>query len=203
MDCPTQVAASAWCTSLRSRGTPWCQSTALQLNPVLSVLTAAPSSVSGTSGSHQDHRKSLFMNLRWQWLKSHLKSPGTCTKMTDCILLYFCLLQVQCCCFSPGKAILVFAGTSVGSVVLWDLREHAGNHYHLKIGQDEWTFRQPTFSTGRLVVMVSFFFKTWHKRCLCSTTPQILYLFLSFIMKVLKYQVKLAGMMRPRITCRL
>uniref|UniRef100_A0A3B4YE20 WD repeat domain 60 n=1 Tax=Seriola lalandi dorsalis TaxID=1841481 RepID=A0A3B4YE20_SERLL len=56
--------------------------------------------------------------------------------------------EVQCCCFSPGKAILVFAGTSVGSVLLWDLREHAGNHYRLKIGEDEWTFRQPTFSTG-------------------------------------------------------
>ncbi|KAG8009524.1 WD repeat-containing protein 60 [Nibea albiflora] len=55
--------------------------------------------------------------------------------------------EVQCCCFSPGKAILVFAGTSVGSVVLWDLREHSSNHYRLKIGEDEWTLRQPTFST--------------------------------------------------------
>ncbi|XP_056290481.1 cytoplasmic dynein 2 intermediate chain 1 isoform X2 [Pseudoliparis swirei] len=55
--------------------------------------------------------------------------------------------EVQCCCFSPGKAILVFAGTSVGSVVLWDLRERATDHYCLKIGDGEWTFRQPTFST--------------------------------------------------------
>ncbi|XP_023275838.1 WD repeat-containing protein 60 [Seriola lalandi dorsalis] len=59
--------------------------------------------------------------------------------------------EVQCCCFSPGKAILVFAGTSVGSVLLWDLREHAGNHYRLKIGEDEWTFRQPTFSTDAVM----------------------------------------------------
>nr|XP_043902396.1 cytoplasmic dynein 2 intermediate chain 1 isoform X1 [Solea senegalensis] len=59
--------------------------------------------------------------------------------------------EVQCCCFSPGKATLVFAGTSVGSVVLWDLREHAANHYCLKIGQDEWTFRQPTFSTDAVM----------------------------------------------------
>uniref|UniRef100_A0A3P8T8R5 Dynein 2 intermediate chain 1 n=1 Tax=Amphiprion percula TaxID=161767 RepID=A0A3P8T8R5_AMPPE len=59
--------------------------------------------------------------------------------------------EVQCCCFSPGKAILVFAGTSVGSVVLWDLREHAINHYSLKIGEDEWTFRQPTFSTDAVM----------------------------------------------------
>ncbi|XP_071341089.1 cytoplasmic dynein 2 intermediate chain 1 isoform X2 [Trachinotus anak] len=59
--------------------------------------------------------------------------------------------EVQCCCFSPGKAILVFAGTSVGSVALWDLREHAGNHYRLQIGEDEWTFRQPTFSTDAVL----------------------------------------------------
>ncbi|XP_029314047.1 LOW QUALITY PROTEIN: WD repeat-containing protein 60 [Cottoperca gobio] len=59
--------------------------------------------------------------------------------------------EVQCCCFSPGKAILVFAGTSVGSVVLWDLREHTSEHYRLKIGEDEWTFRQPTFSTDAVM----------------------------------------------------
>ncbi|XP_075308680.1 cytoplasmic dynein 2 intermediate chain 1 isoform X1 [Odontesthes bonariensis] len=59
--------------------------------------------------------------------------------------------EVQCCCFSSGKATLVFAGTSVGSVVLWDLREYARNHYRLKIGEDEWTFRQPTFSTDAVM----------------------------------------------------
>ncbi|KAK2886574.1 cytoplasmic dynein 2 intermediate chain 1 [Channa argus] len=59
--------------------------------------------------------------------------------------------EVQCCCFSPGKATLVFGGTSVGSVVLWDLREHASNHYQLKIGEDEWTFRQPSFSTDAVM----------------------------------------------------
>uniref|UniRef100_A0A3B5LT74 Dynein 2 intermediate chain 1 n=1 Tax=Xiphophorus couchianus TaxID=32473 RepID=A0A3B5LT74_9TELE len=56
--------------------------------------------------------------------------------------------EVQCCCFSPGKSTLVFAGTLVGSVVLWDLREYASNHYRLKMGDYEWTFRHPTFSTG-------------------------------------------------------
>lgn len=63
-------------------------------------------------------------------------------------------LQVKCCCFSPGKATLVFAGTSVGSVVLWDLREYASDHYHLTIEEEEWTFRRPTFSTGALVLRV-------------------------------------------------
>nr|XP_061809909.1 cytoplasmic dynein 2 intermediate chain 1-like [Nerophis lumbriciformis] len=58
-----------------------------------------------------------------------------------------CDSEVQCCCFSPGKATLVFAGTSIGSVAVWDLREPDGNHERLKVGDDEWTFRRPTFST--------------------------------------------------------
>ncbi|XP_063339544.1 cytoplasmic dynein 2 intermediate chain 1 isoform X2 [Pelmatolapia mariae] len=59
--------------------------------------------------------------------------------------------EIQCCCFSPGKVTLVFAGTSVGSVVLWDLREQSSNHYSLKMGEKEWTFRQPTFSTDAVL----------------------------------------------------
>ncbi|XP_019731613.1 LOW QUALITY PROTEIN: WD repeat-containing protein 60 [Hippocampus comes] len=61
--------------------------------------------------------------------------------------ILLCESEVQCCCFSPGKATLVFAGTSVGSVALWDLHEPAGNHQRLKLGDGEWTFRRPTFST--------------------------------------------------------
>uniref|UniRef100_A0A9L0I400 WD repeat domain 60 n=2 Tax=Equus asinus TaxID=9793 RepID=A0A9L0I400_EQUAS len=34
-----------------------------------------------------------------------------------------CESKVTCCCFSPFKAFLLFAGTMHGSVVLWDLRE--------------------------------------------------------------------------------
>uniref|UniRef100_A0A3Q0SNL5 WD repeat domain 60 n=1 Tax=Amphilophus citrinellus TaxID=61819 RepID=A0A3Q0SNL5_AMPCI len=64
------------------------------------------------------------------------------------ILVYESEFQIQCCCFSPGKATMVFAGTSIGSVVLWDLREQASNHSRLKMGEEEWTFRQPTFSTS-------------------------------------------------------
>uniref|UniRef100_A0A4W5N8S6 Dynein 2 intermediate chain 1 n=1 Tax=Hucho hucho TaxID=62062 RepID=A0A4W5N8S6_9TELE len=59
--------------------------------------------------------------------------------------------EVHCCCFSPGKATLVFAGTSVGSVVLWDLREHASAHYTLRIGENDWTLRHPTFSTDAVL----------------------------------------------------
>ncbi|XP_034024059.1 WD repeat-containing protein 60 [Thalassophryne amazonica] len=59
--------------------------------------------------------------------------------------------QVECCCFSPGKAMLVFAGTSDGCLVLWDLREYASNHSCLKLADEEWTFRQPTFSTAAVM----------------------------------------------------
>ncbi|XP_057185223.1 cytoplasmic dynein 2 intermediate chain 1 isoform X2 [Triplophysa rosa] len=55
--------------------------------------------------------------------------------------------EVKCCCFSPGKAALVFAGTAVGSVGVWDLREHSGTHNNLVVGTEEWTLRYPTFST--------------------------------------------------------
>ncbi|KAK5877740.1 hypothetical protein CesoFtcFv8_025218 [Champsocephalus esox] len=59
--------------------------------------------------------------------------------------------EVQCCCFSPGKAELVFAGTSVGSVLLWDLREDTEGHYGLQVGERDWTFRLPTFSTDAVM----------------------------------------------------
>ncbi|XP_067107613.1 cytoplasmic dynein 2 intermediate chain 1 isoform X3 [Osmerus mordax] len=59
--------------------------------------------------------------------------------------------EVRSCCFSPGKATLVFAGTSVGSVVLWDLREPAGDHHTLRIGDIDWTLRHPTFSTDAVL----------------------------------------------------
>uniref|UniRef100_A0A672JCP7 WD repeat domain 60 n=1 Tax=Salarias fasciatus TaxID=181472 RepID=A0A672JCP7_SALFA len=65
--------------------------------------------------------------------------------------------EVKCCCFSPGKATLVFAGTSVGSVVLWDLREPASSHQQLQLGEEEWTFRQPTFSTDAVMAGLGHF----------------------------------------------
>lgn len=59
--------------------------------------------------------------------------------------------EVRCCCFSPGKVTLVFAGTAVGSVVIWDLREHSGSHSNLEIGKEVWTLRYPTFSTDAVL----------------------------------------------------
>ncbi|XP_050969705.1 cytoplasmic dynein 2 intermediate chain 1 isoform X2 [Labeo rohita] len=65
------------------------------------------------------------------------------------ILLYES--EVKCCCFSPGKVTLVFAGTEVGSVVVWDLREHSGTHLNLVVGKEVWTLRYPTFSTDAVL----------------------------------------------------
>ncbi|XP_068437502.1 cytoplasmic dynein 2 intermediate chain 1 isoform X2 [Clinocottus analis] len=79
--------------------------------------------------------------------------------------------EVQCCCFSPGKAVLVFAGTSVGSVVLWDLREPASDHHRLKIGEEEWTFRQPTFSTDAVMAGSSHFSSVTSVEVVPSTAP--------------------------------
>ncbi|XP_073693301.1 cytoplasmic dynein 2 intermediate chain 1-like [Garra rufa] len=59
--------------------------------------------------------------------------------------------EVRCCCLSPGKVTLVFAGTDVGSVVVWDLREHSGTHLNMVVGQEVWTLRYPTFSTDAVL----------------------------------------------------
>ncbi|XP_053485843.1 cytoplasmic dynein 2 intermediate chain 1 isoform X3 [Ictalurus furcatus] len=62
-----------------------------------------------------------------------------------------CEAEVRSCCFSPGKAALVFAGTDVGSVLVWDLREHSGSHSHVRVCEEEWTLRHPTFSTDAVL----------------------------------------------------
>ncbi|XP_041102824.1 cytoplasmic dynein 2 intermediate chain 1-like isoform X2 [Polyodon spathula] len=66
-----------------------------------------------------------------------------------------CESEIQCCCFSPGKATLVFAGTVDGSVVVWDLREHSTLHYTMRIGNLDWTLRYPTFSTDAILATSS------------------------------------------------
>ncbi|KAM4689705.1 cytoplasmic dynein 2 intermediate chain 1 [Discoglossus pictus] len=58
-----------------------------------------------------------------------------------------CESEVTCCCFGPGKASLVFAGTVDGSVVVWDLREEYSMHLTMRISDTNWTFRSATFST--------------------------------------------------------
>lgn len=57
--------------------------------------------------------------------------------------------QVTCCCLSPSKAFLLFAGTEHGSVVVWDLREDSRMHRYVRLSDCCWTFRTATFSTGQ------------------------------------------------------
>ncbi|XP_030054617.1 cytoplasmic dynein 2 intermediate chain 1 isoform X2 [Microcaecilia unicolor] len=66
-----------------------------------------------------------------------------------------CEAQIKCCCFSPGKATLVFAGTVDGSVVMWDLRENSSMHHCKKIINTDWIFRSPTFSTDGILTTVN------------------------------------------------
>lgn len=64
------------------------------------------------------------------------------------IMCIFPTQQVSCCCFSPSRTTLVFAGTIDGSLLVWDLREDSRIHPHMTFGETDWTFRVPTFSTG-------------------------------------------------------
>ncbi|XP_030682216.1 WD repeat-containing protein 60 isoform X3 [Nomascus leucogenys] len=66
-----------------------------------------------------------------------------------------CESQVTCCCLSPFKAFLLFAGTVHGSVVIWDLREDSRLHHSVKLSDGFWTFRTATFSTDGILTSVN------------------------------------------------
>ncbi|XP_008572194.1 PREDICTED: WD repeat-containing protein 60 [Galeopterus variegatus] len=66
-----------------------------------------------------------------------------------------CESKVTCCCFSPSKAFLLFAGTAHGSVVVWDLREDSRIHHYVKLSDCFWTFRMSTFSTDGVLTSVN------------------------------------------------
>ncbi|XP_071417520.1 cytoplasmic dynein 2 intermediate chain 1 isoform X2 [Pithys albifrons albifrons] len=63
--------------------------------------------------------------------------------------------EVMCCCFSPSKTTLVFAGTTDGSLLVWDLREDSRMHPHMMMSGTDWTFRVPTFSTDGILSLVN------------------------------------------------
>ncbi|PNI36048.1 WDR60 isoform 6 [Pan troglodytes] len=63
--------------------------------------------------------------------------------------------MVTCCCLSPLKAFLLFAGTAHGSVVVWDLREDSRLHYSVTLSDGFWTFRTATFSTDGILTSVN------------------------------------------------
>lgn len=56
--------------------------------------------------------------------------------------------MATCCCFSPVKTTLVFAGMQDGSLVAWDLRESPTMHHsYISAGKD-WLLRFPTYNTA-------------------------------------------------------
>ncbi|XP_068002127.1 cytoplasmic dynein 2 intermediate chain 1 isoform X1 [Melanerpes formicivorus] len=66
-----------------------------------------------------------------------------------------CDSEVVCCCFSPSKTPLVFAGTVDGSLLVWDLREDSRMHPHVMMSENDWAFRVPTFSTDGILNSVN------------------------------------------------
>lgn len=56
--------------------------------------------------------------------------------------------EPTCCCFSPLKSTLVFAGMRDGSVVAWDLREPPTMHHSFMCGREDWLLRFPTYNTA-------------------------------------------------------
>ncbi|XP_066441629.1 cytoplasmic dynein 2 intermediate chain 1 isoform X2 [Eleutherodactylus coqui] len=93
------------------------------------------------------------------------ESSGLWTKYIICVWniwqpsspqkILICECEVTCCCFSPGKASLVFAGTVDGSLLVWDLREDMNIHQTRRIEDLNWTFRSSTFSTDGIFAQVS------------------------------------------------
>ncbi|ESP02269.1 hypothetical protein LOTGIDRAFT_199790 [Lottia gigantea] len=59
-----------------------------------------------------------------------------------------CESQPNCCCFSPNRTSLVCAGMTDGSLVIWDLREQGYMHRMIKLDQEEYLFRFPTYNTA-------------------------------------------------------
>lgn len=64
-----------------------------------------------------------------------------------------CESTPHCCCLSPSKATLAFAGLEDGSLVAWDLREPSSMHYMSKVsgGDSAVILRSPTFSTAGIL----------------------------------------------------
>ncbi|XP_013391905.2 WD repeat-containing protein 60-like [Lingula anatina] len=62
-----------------------------------------------------------------------------------------CESQPTCCCFSPEKATLAFAGMTDGSLVVWDLREPASMHHVYRTREEEWLLRKPTYFTAGIL----------------------------------------------------
>ncbi|XP_052805737.1 cytoplasmic dynein 2 intermediate chain 1-like isoform X2 [Mya arenaria] len=59
-----------------------------------------------------------------------------------------CTGQPRCCCFSPVRPFLVFAGMTDGSIAMWDLREPSSIHRSLLLNDEAYSLRYPTYDTA-------------------------------------------------------
>ncbi|XP_009328166.1 PREDICTED: WD repeat-containing protein 60 [Pygoscelis adeliae] len=100
-----------------------------------------------------------------------------------------CDSEVVCCCFSPSKTTLVFAGTIDGSLLVWDLREDSRMHPHMTISETDWTFRVPTFSTDGVLNSVN------HTSSILAVEPvsTSLYTDQNYGLSSLSYQEEMSG----------
>ncbi|XP_076777059.1 cytoplasmic dynein 2 intermediate chain 1 isoform X5 [Arvicanthis niloticus] len=101
-----------------------------------------------------------------------------------------CESKVTCCCFSPLKAFLLFAGTVHGSVVVWDLREDSRIHHYVRLSNCLWAFRTPTFSTDGVLMSVN------HRSPLQAIEPVATsaYKKQSFVLSPFSTQEEMAGL---------
>ncbi|GAB1297869.1 Cytoplasmic dynein 2 intermediate chain 1 [Apodemus speciosus] len=100
------------------------------------------------------------------------------------------ICEVTCCCFSPLKAFLLFAGTVHGSVVVWDLREDSRIHHYVRLSNCLWAFRTPTFSTDGILTSVN------HRSPLQAIEPVATsaYKKQSFVLSPFSTQEEMAGL---------
>ncbi|KAL4229411.1 WD repeat-containing protein 60 [Mactra antiquata] len=62
-----------------------------------------------------------------------------------------CTSEPRCCCFSPVKPSLVFAGMSDGSIAMWDLREPSSLHSPTVVNNETYSLRYPTYDTACVI----------------------------------------------------
>lgn len=65
-----------------------------------------------------------------------------------------CSSQPRCCCFSPVKPSLLFAGMVDGSVAMWDLREPSSIHQSVVMNEETYSLRYPTYDTGEAFLKI-------------------------------------------------
>ncbi|XP_067148029.1 cytoplasmic dynein 2 intermediate chain 1 isoform X4 [Apteryx mantelli] len=102
--------------------------------------------------------------------------------------ILICDSEVLSCCISPSKTPLVFAGTTDGSLLVWDLREDSRMHPHMTFSGTDWVFRVPTFSTDGILNLVN------HTSSILAVEPVLTSLYTeNYELSRLSYQEEMSG----------